>query len=254
MKTKVLNKIVLQIIALVMMSIDHIAWLIFPGYSLNPIAIILHILGRIAFPIFAFFIAEGYHYTSNKLKYILRLSIFALISHVPYMMCSISFNEYGWLSLIPFATGEGMTRFLNQGSVLLPYLIGILMLMVNDSPKLKEWLKAILIVLLSLLAFPFDWSSIGALVVFSIGVNRNKPVRQILWSILWICVYSLVYCLSLNLLYGFIQLGTLLSIPILLFYNNKKSNNPVINKIFKYFFYIYYPFHLLIIGIIGLFI
>jgi hypothetical protein len=68
MKVKVLNKIVLQIIALVMMSLDHIAWLIFPGYSLNPIAIILHILGRIAFPIFAFFIAEGYHYTSNKLK------------------------------------------------------------------------------------------------------------------------------------------------------------------------------------------
>lgn len=98
------------------MTLDHLAWLIFPGYSLHPLAIILHILGRIAFAIFAYFIAEGYYYTSNKKRYLLRIFLFALISHVPYMLCSISFKEYGWLSLIPFATGNGATRFLNQGS------------------------------------------------------------------------------------------------------------------------------------------
>lgn len=254
MEHKIFNKIHLQLIAIIAMTIDHLAWLIFPGYSNNLIAIAMHIIGRLAFPIMAYFIAEGYHYTRNKKKYLLRILIFSLISHVPYMLQSMSFREYGWLALIPFATGEGINRFMNQASVLWAYFIGLLMLMVNDSNKLKNWQKIIIVILLCAFAFPADWSSIAALVILSIGSNRGKPLKQLLWSLFYIGIYALVYIFALDLWYGLIQLGVVFALIPLYFYNGKKSSNEKINKIMKWAFYIYYPLHLLIFGIIGIFL
>ncbi len=251
---RILNKVHLQIIAAMMMTIDHLTWILFPGYPTQALPIILHIFGRLAFPIFAFFIAEGYHYTHDRKKYAIRLLIFALISHVPYMMASLTFQKYGWLSLIPFATGEGIGRFLNQGSVLFSYFIGLLLLMVNDSNKLKQWQKVVLFLLLCALSFPCDWSCIGSLVVLSIGSNRGKPLKQIIWSIFWVSCYAIVYIFTLDMVYGFIQFGTVLTIPLLALYNGQKSKYPMVNKIMRYFLYIYYPLHLLILGIITLFI
>ena len=110
----------------------------------------------------------------------IRILIFALISHVPYMLQSQVFNEYGWMSLVPFLTGRGITRFMNQASVLWAYFIGLLMLRVNDSSKLKEYQKIVLVFLLCILSFPSDWSCIASLVVLSIGSNRGKPLNQIM--------------------------------------------------------------------------
>lgn len=248
-KCKLLNKVHLQLIAALAMLIDHITWVIFPGYPKEVLPIILHIIGRLAFPIFAFFIAEGYYYTHNKNKYMLRILILALISHVPYMMASITFQQYGWLSLIPFATGNGINRFLNQGSVLFSYFIGLVMLKVSDSDKIKNYLKPLIILLLCIFSFPCDWSCIGSLVVLSIATNRGKPLKQILWSMLWIIMYAIVYYFNLDKLYGILQLGVIIAIPVLCLYNGSKSKNEVINKIMKFFLYIFYPLHLLLIGL-----
>lgn len=251
-KKKPFNKVILQLIAATAMLADHLTWILFPGYSLHPAAIVLHIFGRLAFPIFAFFIAEGYHYTHDKKKYLIRLLILSLISHVPYMMASIVFQQYGWMSLIPFATGEGINRFLNQASVLLSYAVGLLMLMVKDSTKLKQWTKVVIILLLCVISFPCDWSCIGSLVVLSIGSNRGHPLKQIIWSYFWIIVYGSVYFFALNKVYALIQLGTILVVPLLYLYNGQKSKNQVVNKVMRYFFYIFYPLHLLILGLINL--
>lgn len=252
MKAKRLNKIHLQIIAIIAMSIDHIAWFVFPGYPKEALPIIMHIIGRLAFPIMAYFIAEGYQYTHNRKKYLFRIFIFAIISHIPYMLQSSAFKEYGFLSLIPFATGEGINRFLNQTSVLWAYFIGLLMLMVNDSSKINKYLKVLLIVLLAILAFPSDWSCIASLVILSIATNRNQPIKQIIWSMFYVTLYTVIYAVFIDTLYGIIQLGVVLALIPLLFYNGKKSNNDKVNKVMKWFFYIYYPLHLLVLGIIGL--
>jgi len=253
-KYKILNSNWLKIIALIAMTIDHVTWLIFPGYNTNQIAIILHIIGRLAFPIFAYCIAEGYHYTKNLKKYALTLLIFSLISHIPYMLQAEPFRNYGWMALIPFATGNGINRFLNQYSVLFAYFIGLLMLIVNDSKKLKYPVKVILVLLLCLLSFPCDWSCVGSLVVLSIGSNRGKPLKQIINSFIYICMYAVIYILFIDSLYGHLQLLTLLAIPVIALYNGKKGNNLKVNKIMKWVFYLYYPVHLLVIGLVGLFI
>ena len=254
MTERMLNKVHLQLIAALAMTIDHLTWILFPGYPVEPLPIVLHILGRLAFPIFAFFIAEGYHYTHDRKRYALRLLLFALISHVPYMMASLTFQRYGWMSLIPFATGNGIGRFLNQGSVLFSYFVGLLMLAVKDSERLKQWQKTGLVLLLCVLSFPCDWSCIGSLVVLSIGSNRGKPLRQILWSLFWISCYAAVYIFALDRVYGLIQFATVLTLPLLALYSGKKSEHPAVNKAMRYFLYLYYPVHLLVLGILGLLI
>ena len=247
-----LNKAVLQIIAAIAMTVDHLAWFFFPGYPRDALPILLHVFGRLAFPIFAFFIAEGYHYTRNKNRYMLRILLFAALSHVPYMFASNQFLEYGPLCFIPFATGNGIGRFLNQGSVLFSYFIGLAMLRVNDSPKFKEWQKVIIVLFLCLFSFPCDWSCIGSLVVLSIGSNRGKPIKQIVWSFVWILLYGLVYSLALDWVYGIIQLGVVLALPLLFLYNGQKSNHPFVNRFMRHFLYLYYPLHLTAIGLLYL--
>ena len=68
-----LNSNIIKIIAIVAMTIDHISWLLFPGYLKELLPIIFHILGRISCPIMCYFIAEGFYHTKNINKYTGRL-------------------------------------------------------------------------------------------------------------------------------------------------------------------------------------
>ena len=78
MKYRVFKRDVLKLIAVISMIIDHIGKLFFPNF------LFLQIIGRLAMPIFAFFIAEGFYYTKNKAKYLLTIFIFAILSQIPY--------------------------------------------------------------------------------------------------------------------------------------------------------------------------
>lgn len=252
---KKLNSNAIKLIAIIAMTIDHIAWAVFQGYSTHPAAIVMHLIGRITCPIMCFCIAEGYHYTRDVKKYTKRLLLFALISHVPYMLQSIAFQEYGWLALVPFATGNGfMGHVLNQTSVMWSLAIGLIMLIVNDSEKISKKLKPLIIILLCVLAFPSDWSCIASLFILSIGANRGNPKKQILWCLIYAVLYATIYFIFIDKIYGIIQLGVVLSIPVIYFYNGKRGANAKVNKFMKWFFYLYYPLHLLIIGLILLLI
>lgn len=245
---KILNSNVLKIIAIIAMTIDHIAWAVFPGCSTNPLAIAMHIIGRITCPIMCFFIAEGYHYTHDVKKYTRRLFVFAFVSHFAYVFASNSFVD--WKSFIPFYYGEGITRFLNQTSVMWSLAWGLVMLRINDSKKLKTWVKVALIVLICVVSFPADWSCIGALAILGIGSNRGNFKKQMFWMVFYVAIYAIVYAFSVDLLYGLIQLGVVLSIPLLCLYNGERGKNKTINKILKWVFYYYYPIHLAIIGLV----
>lgn len=250
-KYKVLDSNAIKLIAIIAMTIDHICWAVAPGYSTEWWAILMHIVGRLTKPIMWYCIAEGYHYTRNVKKYTARLFVFALISHVPYMMQSIAFKQYGWLSLVPFATGEGvMGHLLNQTSVMLSLAVGLVMLRVNDSKKLPEWAKVLAVLGLCVVAFPADGSCVGSLCVLSIGSNRGKPLKQLLWCLLYVVMYAAVYFFCLNKVYGLIQLCEVLAVPVIMMYNGKRGSNPKVNKVLKWGFYVYYPLHLLVISVI----
>ena len=217
-KNKLLNSNQLKLIAIVAMTVDHIAWAVFPGYPLDAVPVIMHIIGRLTCPIMCYFIAEGYHYTKNINKYTARLFVFAVISHFAYIFASNDFVDAK--SFIPFYYGN----VLNQTSVMWSLAWGLVMLRVANSEKLNSFVKVLSIIAICVITLPSDWS----------------------------CVASAVYFFAIDKVYGLIQMCVVLSIPIIYLYNGERGKKPKINKFMKWLFYIYYPLHLSIIGIINL--
>lgn len=232
---------VLKLIAIVSMTIDHVAWTIFPGFSMHPVAIFMHILGRIACPVFCFFMVQGYIHTRNFKKYFTRILIFAVISHVPYVLSS--FNYVDAYSLIP-----GYYGIFNQTSVLWGLACGLLLIKVDDS-NLKWFYKLILSVLICLISFPADWSCVAPLIIFFMWAYRDNFKKQMVAMVLMVVSYFIVYMLALNIVYAVLQFGVVLAIPLLWLYNGKRGGSDKFNKFMKWFFYAYYPLHLLIIYI-----
>ena len=89
-----MNSFILKIIACITMFIDHVGYAIFNGPSW------FNYIGRIAFPIFAFQISEGYAHTRNIKKYLVRLLIFALVSQIPFMLFVSLVNDDFSLNVI----------------------------------------------------------------------------------------------------------------------------------------------------------
>ena len=133
-----------------------------------------------------------------------------------------------------------------------PLAWGLVMLRISHSQKIKNWLKTILILLICVITFSSDWSCIASLCVLAFGSNRGNLKKQSFWLVFYVALYALVYCLALDWVYGLIQMAVVLAIPFLWLYNGERGKNPRVNKIMKWFFYIYYPLHLLIIGLVRL--
>lgn len=243
---KILNSNMIKLIAIVAMTIDHIAWWLFPGYPKEVLPVVLHIIGRITCPIMCYFIAEGYHYTKDINKYTARLFVFAFISHFPYMLASASFIDFK--SLIPFYCGD----VLNQTSVMWSLAWGLVMLRVVNSKKISKNAQFFLVILICLISFPSDWSCIASLCVLAFGTNRGSFKKQMLWMVFYVAIYSVVYFFALDKLYGLIQMAVVLAIPVIMMYNGQRGQSKAVNRIMKWTFYIYYPLHLLVIGWIQL--
>lgn len=244
-KYKILNSNELKLVAIIAMTVDHIAWAMFDGYPTAPLPIFMHIIGRLTCPIMCYFIAEGYHYTKNINKYTFRLFAFAFISHFSYIFASNAFVDFK--SFIPFYYGD----FLNQTSVMWSLAWGLVMLRIADSKKIKLTCKVLLVILICIITLPSDWSCIASLCIMAIGTNRNNLKKQMAWMIFYVALYSLVYFFAIDKVYGVLQMGVILSIPIIAMYNGSRGKNEKINKFMKWFFYIFYPAHLFVIGLIN---
>ncbi|WP_293966367.1 TraX family protein [uncultured Eubacterium sp.] len=246
-KSKILNSNQLKLIAIIAMTVDHIAWAMFDGYPRALLPLVMHIIGRLTCPIMCYFIAEGYHYTRNINKYTFRLFAFAFVSHFAYIFASNDFVDFK--SFIPFYYGN----FLNQTSVMWSLAWGLVMLRIADSKRIKSIYKVLLVILICIITLPSDWSCIAALCIMAIGTNRGNFRKQMSWMIFYVALYSLVYFFAIDKAYGILQMGVVLSIPVIAMYNGKRGKNPKINKFMKWFFYIFYPVHLFVIGLINYF-
>ena len=244
-----LNSNTLKVIAIIAMTIDHITWCLFPGYPTEIIPVLLHTIGRITCPVMCYFIAEGFYHTRNINKYTTRLFVFAVISHFAYVFASGNFVDIK--SFIPFYYGD----IFNQTSVIWPLAWGLVMLRIEKSARIKSvWLKTLFMILICVITFPSDWSCVASLCVFAIGVNRGDFKKQMSWMCFFVLTYAVVYFFAINKVYGIVQMGVVLSIPLLTMYNGVRGKNHNINKFMKWFFYLYYPLHLVVIGFFAMYI
>ncbi len=231
------NSNYLKLIAIIAMTIDHATDLLYPGFPAKPLPLALHFIGRLTAPIMWFFVCEGYHYTKDVKKYMLRLGIFAIISHFAYCF------GFG-ISLNPLEGG-----IFNRTSVMYPLFIAVVVLYLDDHPgTLKKWQKTVIQTVLILSAFPADWSCIAVLAILGMYSERGKLERQMLKMAGGVSVYGIVSFFFVSKTYAIELIGVIMVYPVLKLYNGERGRA----KWMKWFFYIYYPLHLIVIGIIRL--
>ena len=227
-KKKSLSGNTIKIIAIIAMIIDHVGWAFVSTNTIG--AVVMHTIGKITGPIMCYFIAEGNHYSKNRRKYVERLTVFALISHVPY---NIYINQ-GKITLLPT-------------SVIFTLMCGLLALIVYEKIENKP-LKIILILLLTAMTYWADWAIFGVLFALAFGIfYGNLKKQMVTFAILSLCkvVYTLFVDGGLNFYMTVPRvLSPILVILLLSLYNGTKGGS----KYSKWAFYIIYPLQFLIIG------
>lgn len=199
----------LKWVAVLTMLIDHIGAVLFPGQME------FRIIGRIAFPIYCFLIVEGYTHTRDVQAYLKRLGIFALLSEIPY---DLAFHGSLW-------DGSGQNVFLTL-------VLGVFMMDIID--KTDFWVGKALELFLVAGAAEFlntDYGGKGIFLIFIYYALQNYRGAKLLAGGAWNFLYGL----------GAVQnFGVLASVP-LVFYNGQRGRG------MKYFFYFFYPCHLLVL-------
>lgn len=234
-KKQGIDRVTLKYIAAFAMLIDHIAMFFIPTTTV--IGCLCRFVGRLTFPIMCYFIAEGYVHTSSKKNYAKRLALFAVISQFAY-----TFSHYG----------ELFTRaFCMDLNVLFVFLISVLALFCYEKVK-NQLLELLLILMLVALSAPCDWGIYAPILVLCFYHYRDSKNKQaVAFSIVAavVVVSATLFCvLNEYPWYGNLwQLGLFLFLPFLYAYNRNGGSK---RKFHKWFFYVFYPLHLLVLGLI----
>lgn len=215
-----MSSFVLKIIAIMSMFMDHVGYAIFEGFSY------FNYIGRIAFPIFAFQISEGYIHSSNLKKYFLRLLLFAIISQIPFMLFhSLLSSEF---SLNIFFT----------------LLLGLTCIYIYDKSKYK-FLGIILSITIGIIAeiCMCDYGFYGVFIILLFYIFKNNFINASVSFILATGIKYLIPAIKSGLynIYGYLFICTIIPLVFIATYNGKKGKNT------KYLLYLFYPIHLLLL-------
>ena len=225
-----LDSTALRLLAILFMVLDHLWATVVPGN------LWLTCVGRLAFPIFAFQLCEGYRHTSDYRRYRRRLLVFALLSEIPFNLF------YAGSVIFPF-----------HQNVLFTLLLGLLAIRQADMLRREEGIKKKSLRCLALLLifaggavlFP-DYGLMGVLTVLCFYVFRDYRLFQLAaMAVLNIFAFKgQTIPVSLGALaFDFpIQGFALLALPLIWLYNGEKGRG---GKGLRLFWYIFYPLHML---------
>lgn len=228
-----MSAFILKIIALISMTCDHTSYLIFGKFSF------LNLIGRFAFPIFAFQISEGYIHTKSLKRYLLRLFLFALISQAPFALFRSSYFS-------SFALNVFFTLFLGLGAIAIFDMFHKLEYKEKLMHYLNDLFGIICVIILSVIAqiSHCDYGAYGVAIIFLFYLLKNHKLLMNIVFILCTILYQLKNLLLFNenfKIYLFVIIFTCLPLVFIELYNNKKG------KDIKFVLYLFYPIHLLIL-------
>ena len=223
----------LKMIAIITMFIDHFGAVVVGGGILalpyvraNPdlrhniylFYRALRLIGRLAFPIYCFLLVEGFLHTRNRWKYLLRLGLFTLISELPFDYAI--YNDW-------YHPGKQNVFFTLFFGMLVMILIAK---MYERFGKISDWSQVILMAAGIYLGYLFktDYGARGVALICILYLLRFARPMQ---------------CFAGGILMAYETTGPLAFVPVLL-YNGQRGNMK-----HKFFFYWFYPAHLLLLGI-----
>ena len=228
---------VLKVIAIIAMTIDHLAWMGIDNYAQAevPIQIFLHCIGRLTAPIMLFFVAEGYHHTHDFKKYLRRMALLAIVSH--FAFCYFAHQSFNPLE----------NQMFNATSIAWPLMWGLIFLKVWDTDSLSIGLKVIITIIGCILTVTSDWSCAAPLAILMMGRNHDNIHKQMLWLMAITTCYALGFFIFNSHIYGMVHMACWFTVPLLSLYNGERGKATWMGK----FFYWYYPVHMFIIGLIS---
>ena len=261
-----MSAFVLRLAALVFMLLDHI------GYACS--ISVLRVIGRLSWPIFAFLLANGFKYTKNVYKYVLRLFLFAFLSETAYDL--FFFNKICYFKL-------GRLPLPQFDNIYFTLFAGLCFLIINKyiKERLKKHYLLFSIPLLLIVAYvaaivSVDYGALGILWIALFGMLDTENPKNILPISLGVLLLSswrlLVKSITAALGVSFngiffanvflpggnvtfldrVQPAAALSLILILLYNKKSGmpRSPKLRKLTQYAFYAFYPLHLVVLWLI----
>lgn len=216
----------LKVIAIIAMFINHI------GHTFEMIwnppfwEFIYLTIGMLTYPIMAYLVVEGFHYTRNRWKYAGRLGLFSVLSFYPFAF------------VFSFVLWPG-------NNIMFTLMMGIFLMMLCE--KFPDFIvQAILVVAFVMLTIVSDWNLFGIPLLYAFYKTHGKPKAN---KYILIATSLLMATISVFLSGGFVNwtaviassLGLLLAIPLLNAYNGQRGYSPMW---VKWGFYAFYPAHI----------
>lgn len=218
----------LKLIAVLAMVADHCTTLFLPPHS--PLSFALHAAGQLAAPIMCFFIAEGFRHTSNLRRYLGRLLLSALLSHVPYALC---FNFHP-------------LRVWTATSIMWSLFLGLLALALWQRTQ-SFILRLLTVMCCALLAYSANWNYIAVLWILAFGLFRDSPRKKWLAFSAVSLLFFLQYFLHGSLTSLWLRPFVLLAIPVLRLYSGARGRR---SRALQWGYYLFYPLHFIILYIL----
>ena len=202
----------LKMIAILTMTIDHMGFILFPQ------ALWMRGIGRLAFPIFCFTLTEGFSHTHDLKRYMRRMLAVGVLSEIPFDLAE-----------------SGQFFLIEHQNVFFTLLIGLIMLYYCEKASGTVMKAEIVIIAMFIAEFLHtDYGALGVLLIAIFWFAREHKWYQVLLGSGW------------NFLFGIpIQDAGIFAILPIALYNGKKGRNT------GYFFYLYYPVHLLILYVVS---
>ena len=230
----------LKLIAIVTMLIDHLGAVMFPQYP------VMRVIGRIAFPIFAYCIAVGCIYTHNIGKYALRVLLMGILVQPLYVTAMNHQTRMAFDWAHNFYRPDLIFQHYYMGTHLAIHFtlfMGILIIWTLRDKKYA--LTAILLAVCWYLQNYLDYGMYGIYLIVMFWALIDRPLASFVWVALYMTWYGLPSLRTklwpINNMRVYVQLYALLALPLIYIPTHTKI------KINKWVFYLFYPAHLAVI-------
>lgn len=252
-RLRVLDGTTLKLIALITMIIDHIGAavlyfiLVYGGLDddlwnrLRTIYYVLRGIGRTSFPIYCFLIVEGFFYTHNVAKYIIRMLIFSIVSEIPFDLAFFTNESVCELNIIRALIIDSSTLLAHQ-NVFFTHVVGLITIQCIEMIfiRFRKNQDIMLLLVLAITALGAlaahvlntDYGEYGVLLIVILYILHRRPVIRNAagYTFFSIALHSEVWAFP-----GFI---------LCLMYNGERGRT---GRWMQYFFYAIYPVHLIIL-------